>query len=328
MPGTPRLHFATIRSQFTREPRSLAARAIPRITPGTTPSALGLDSCNPAQKRFRAFAAPFLLNTPDVPPWVRDPRARPAARPSAARVGWNRVVVSPQYNDFSILAEDPDHLVQYLADNDDDYLTLGIPGLRPAEVEGRGEGLLMKHLPTGAWLRVRYHNRHTPKLRTPPWFFPTNWRHLRRDVVLGPQERDSLDAIPSMGEDAVDLLAGLVARLTCRSDDEGWAVGWLVSDPMQRAFREQSWFDFIQLWGGQDLWTLQWGGYGSVPASDVARVLTHPVIGVLGAHTTKANETRAEVRLRKARLTLELHDIPTSKHFASANRIASGEATR
>ncbi|SDU44475.1 hypothetical protein [Amycolatopsis keratiniphila] len=327
MPETSRKHFADLRGQFTGEPRSLAARAIPRITPGTTPPALGLDTCNPAQKRFRAFAAPFLLNAGTAPIRLRNAHAQLASSSGASRIGWSNVVVSPQYNDLSILAEDPDHLVQCLADTTGDSI-YGIPGLRPVEVEGRGDALLMKHLPTAAWLRMRYHSHYTPKLRTPPWFFPTNWRRLRRDLVLGPQERNAHDTIPPMSEDAMDLLAGLVARLTCRHEEEQWAVGWLISDPIPRPYHQQSGFDFIQLWGSQDHWTLQWGGSGSVPASDVARALTHPVVGILGARATRSGETRAEVHLRKACLTLEVHHAPRSEYLARANQGAPGEAKR
>ncbi|WP_329072776.1 hypothetical protein [Amycolatopsis sp. NBC_01480] len=242
-------------------------------------------------------------------------------------MGWSDVVVSPQYNDLSILTHLPDHLVRCLADTADDS-GHGIPGLRPLMVEGSGDALLLTHLPTGALLRMRYHDPDMPKERTPPWFHPTKWRRLRRDIALGAQERNILDAIPPMRVDTVDLLAGLVARLTCQSEEEGWAVGWLVRDPIPRRFREQSEFDFTQLWGGEDHWTLRWGGYGAVPASDVARALTHPVIGILDARATKSSETRAEVRLRKACLTLEVHDIPASEYLASANHTTQDEVRR
>ncbi|MEV7099033.1 hypothetical protein AB0M80_40000 [Amycolatopsis sp. NPDC051045] len=254
-------------------------------------------------------------------------RAQLVASSGASRVGWSNVVVSPQYDDLSILTEDPDHLVQCLADtaNDSGH---GIPGLRPVEVEGAGDALLLKHHPTGALLRMRYHSYYTPDQRTPPWFFPTNWRRLRRDPQLGTQERNAFDAIPSMHEDAVDLLAGLVARLTCRRGDEGWAVGWLISNPTPRPFREQSGFDFIQLWGDDTNWTLQWGGCSAVPTSDVVRVLTHPVIGIPGARAVTSSETRGEVHLRKASLILELHDVPVSEYFGSENRVELDEVHR
>ncbi|MDT8916081.1 hypothetical protein [Amycolatopsis sp. PS_44_ISF1] len=242
-------------------------------------------------------------------------------------MGWSDVVVSPQYDDLSILSDLPDHLVQCLVGTPNGS-GHGIPGLRPLAVEGSGDALLMTHLPTGALLRIRYHDPETPKQRTPPWFYPTKWRRLRQDAALDAQERNTLDAIPPMQKDTVDLLAGLVARLTCQSDKEGWAVGWLVRDPMSRPFREQSGSDFTQLWGGEHHWTLRWGGYGAVPARDVARALTHPIIGILDARATKSTETHAEVRLRKARLTLEVHDILISEYFPSKNRTTPDEARR
>lgn len=202
-----------------------------------------------------------------------------------------------------------------LADTPDDS-SHGIPGLRPVGVEGPGTALVLQHLPTGASLRMRYHDFYKPRRRIPPWFFPTNWQRLRRDPILGPQERDALHAIPRMHENAVDLLAGLVARLTCHNDDDGWAFGWMIRDPILRPFREDSDFDFIQLWGNGAEWTLRWGGCRSVPASDVAHALTHPYIGIPCARITHSGETRAKVTLGKASLSLEVHDISISEYFS------------
>jgi hypothetical protein len=124
-----------------------------------------------------------------------------------------------------------------------------------------------------------------------------------------------------MHEDAERLLAGLVARITCWHKREGWAVSRLTHDDLVDRQRHSGDHNFLHLWGGDTDWVLRWGGSRSVPATDVARALTHDIIGVTGASYVSTGADQAEVRLGKARLVLEVHQVSYARYFDSLRQI-------
>lgn len=305
-----RRKVAAARAKYTNEPRALAAEGVYR-------QSAGLDWCKPEQRRFRALMALFLLNTHEVPEEVRlDAEGyRVIACAGVSRLVWSSIEISPQPGDLSILTGNPDHLVQCVATTNV-RIRHGIPGLRAVEVEGEGEALLLRHLPTGGLLRFRYYESGNRRRRRPPWFYPTNWRRLVRAPLMHADERATLEYVPPMHEDAVFLLAGLMARVSCRSEQEGWAVGYLFRDDLpDRRWGGHDGRQFVHLWGGDAEWVLRWGGSGSVPPADVARALTHEFIGMSGATHVIKEPDRAEVRLGRARLLLEHHVVSESAYL-------------
>ncbi|MGW4394942.1 hypothetical protein ACWEHA_06590 [Amycolatopsis nivea] len=302
------------RSAYTEEPHALAARAIPRQSQADSRARLGFDECTDAQRQFRAFLAIFLLNSPSVPQrFLLDDKAGSFVSSGVSRLLSKPVLISAQYNDLSILTVMGDHLLQCLADQEDS--THGIPGLRPVTVEGDGEALVLQHLPTGALLRFRYFDYFNPRQRTPPWFIPTHWDRMQRSPTIGTQERGMIEAAPPIHEDAKVLLAGLVARITCWSGGEGWAVSRLVHDDLADREQGKGGWTFSHLWGGDTDWVLRWGGFSAVPVADVARALTHEAIGIAGATARTIADDIVEVRLRNAKLRLELHRAAISDLF-------------
>jgi hypothetical protein len=216
---------------------------------------------------------------------------------------------SPQVDEFTVLSHDPDHILWSVMVLSADSRH-GVPGLRPVEAEPDGEWLLFRHLPTGARLRFRYFSRGNPRLRKPPWFVSTNWREACRHPKLFEQEKAALDSVPPMHDDAEVLLAGLVARLWTWSEPEQWAVSGLIWDDLRRTCHPQD-DDILYLWGHGADWVIRWGGDTAVPPSDVARAMTHELIGIEGATPTFIDEHHAEVRYGRATLRLErrCHDL-------------------
>ena len=302
------------RSAYTEEPHALAARAIPRQNQANRRARLGFDECTDEQRQFRAFLSIFLLNSPSIPPrLLLDEKAGPFTSSGVSRLLSNPILISAQYNDLSILTDMGDHLLQCLADKEDS--THSIPGLRPVTVEGNGEALVLRHLPTGALLRFRYFDYANPRQRTPPWFIPTHWRRMQRPPAIGSEERSMIEAVPSMHDDAKALLAGLVARTTCWSSSEGWAVSRLLHDDLADRNQDNGGYTFSHLWGRDTDWVLRWSGFGAVPAADVARALTHETIGITGATARTITDDIVEVHLHNAKLRLELHRASISQLF-------------
>lgn len=308
--NTGRRKVAANRAKYTKEPRRIAEEAASHKGPE-------LDWWRePEQGRFRAIVALFLLNTLEVPEELRldDEGHRAVACSGVSRLLSSPIEISPHPDGLSILTDSQDHLVQSIAPTTRGGC--GLPGLRAVEVEGEGESLLLRHLPTNGKLRLRYFCAGNPRRRKPPWFYPTNWNGVARQPVIDPDERAALETIPPMHEDAVSLLAGLVARLSCWSEQERWAVGYLVHDDLPgRDWDGGGTCSFVHLWGGDTEWVLRWGGHGSVPPADVARALTHEFIGITGATHVVKRSDRAEVHLGRARLILEHHKLSLSAYL-------------
>jgi hypothetical protein len=115
-----RRRLAAIRVQYNEEPRWLAARGIPGRSRDVLPSNLGLDRCGPEQRRFRATLALLLLNTLEVPRNLKlsDESSRMALS-GVSRLIATSIVVSPQFDDLSVLTDVPDHLVQCISSGGD-----------------------------------------------------------------------------------------------------------------------------------------------------------------------------------------------------------------
>jgi len=306
--------FGARRSSFTEEPHALAARAIPRTTSSFTPESLGFDECTDEQRRFRAFLAVFLLNSPSIPPrLLLDDKAQPILTSGVSRLLYSPILLSAQYSDISVLTNMGDHLLQCVTDASDS--THGVPGLRPVGIEGDNEALLLRHLPTGAYLRFRYFDYANPRQRTPPWFYPTHWSGMRRSSAIGTYESITLNAVPTIDDDAAALLAGLVARMSCQSRGEGWAVSRLLHDSLGNRDHYNGSYSFTHLWGSGNNWVMRWSGYGAVPAADVARALTHKSVGINGATAKTVTADVKEVRFRNATLRLEVHRADISEMF-------------
>ncbi|NUS43495.1 MAG: hypothetical protein HOQ24_07400 [Mycobacteriaceae bacterium] len=215
---------------------------------------------------------------------------------------------SPQFDDFTILSDMPDHIIQ----------SVRMPGLRRTSVGDNQDWLLLTHAPTGARVRFFPWEQHHPSHRRDLKVYPLFFEDLSADMSLTEEEQVALDAVPEMHLDSEQLLAGLVSRLWVSSKREKWAVSGLTWDVLGRTLESSSSFEsptadlgihFRYLWGSGTEWLLRWGGEGSVPAADVARALTHRNIGIEGAQAAHLGPYRSEVRLGKATLALECSSI-------------------
>ncbi|MGW4248288.1 hypothetical protein [Nocardia sp. NPDC004722] len=290
-----------IRAANTDEPKWFAERAIRNVDRGGSEKNydLGFDRCPAAQRRFRAIMALFLLNT-DEPPLdvVESPAHKLVRRQSISRLLCYTMTFSPQYDEFMILSDMPDHIIQ----------SVRMPGLRRNCVGDNQDSLLLTHAPTGAHVRFvpweQFHPSHRRDLKV----YPLHFNDLPAEASLTEKEQAALDAVPEMHPDSERLLAGLVARLWASSQREGWTVSGLTWDALGRMFESPSAgpdFHFRYLWGSGTEWILRWGGLASVPAADVAQALTHRNIGIEGAHVVHHGSNRSEVRLGDAALVLE-----------------------
>lgn len=106
---------------------------------------------------------------------------------------------------------------------------------------------------------------------------------------LSPAEHKALAAIPEMTEEIETLLAGLAVRLNVQDPEGRWAMGYWFWDPLQRPERPRSMTRAERRLGGWGTaWELRWSSYPHV--SDVAAILTHPVIGVAGCSATEVED--------------------------------------
>ncbi|MFD4879314.1 hypothetical protein ACFWOB_38990 [Streptomyces sp. NPDC058420] len=238
---------------------------------------IGLDACSPVQRSFRAFFALGLFN--DGPA---------GARPGAwgyTRLSAYDPVVSPRWDELVVIAERaPDNVVGWLVPKQNRGM-LCVPGLRLAAMSTRDWGTFyLRHEPTGARLVVT--GRRAGPLRDDERR-SGSWRDaLLEGEPLSGAERRAMGSVPSMTPDAEVLLAGLVTRYAMEDRREKWATSWSW-DPLDRSGDRRQDADLMsrnverRLWGEGDSWELRWTGY-PYPA-DLARALTHPVVGIPGA---------------------------------------------
>ncbi|MFE3983093.1 hypothetical protein ACFXPR_01290 [Nocardia tengchongensis] len=288
---------------YTDEPKWFAKKAIGKEnrTQSQSKYDLGLDRCSVDQRRFRAIMSLFLLNT-DTPP--RDVAESPAHKvirySSISSLLCYTMTFSPQYDEFVVLSDMPDHIIQ----------SVRMPGLRRNCIGNNEDWLLLTQVTTGAHVRfcpwAQDHPSHKRDLKVRSHHF----HNLPAELDLRADEQEALDAIPEMDPDSERLLAGLVSRLWLSSRREGWAVSGLTWDALARFHKPSGGrpdFHFRYLWGSGAEWILRWGGLQSVPAADVARALTHVAIGIEGAYAIHRGPHRSEVHLGQARLVLECH---------------------
>ena len=136
---------ARIRAAHTEEPKWFAERAIRKVGQEGSLKGydLGFDRCPAAQRRFLAIMSLFLLNTDEPPPdVVESPAHKLVRRNSISRLLCYTMTFSPQYDEFMILSDMPDHIIQ----------SVRVPGLRRNWVGDKQDWLLLTHAPTGALL--------------------------------------------------------------------------------------------------------------------------------------------------------------------------------
>ncbi|MFE3193919.1 hypothetical protein ACFXHA_33295 [Nocardia sp. NPDC059240] len=270
---------------------------------GVRGSQIGFDTDNRAQQQLRAQLALYTLNSAQTPP-----RELLEANHNRDRYWHDRnglmtysFVLSPRFDELAIFSAIPGHMVKTV------YF---FPGTRFETVDLKHDALILRHLPTGSALSLRYFPSHHPKMRQkcPKHTLLGTADWLRQDIGLVDEERLALDCLPEMSEDAERLLAALVSRLHLHSRTEKWAVGALIDDPIRRPRQPTSPWKFTYCWGHDRDWVVRWGGgLHAVPAADVARALTHPLVGLATAVAVRQEQDRAEVHFGDARLRLERH---------------------
>ncbi|WP_143261507.1 hypothetical protein [Allokutzneria sp. NRRL B-24872] len=234
----------------------------------------------------------------------------------------NDIRFSPRYDEFAILTEMADHLLQTITSATGQGVH-GIPGLRPLEAANNGEYLKFLHLPTQAILSFRHFDYFAPNQRAPERFFDSHWRSVNRSCEMTERERSRWNDVPVLHPDAERLLAGLISRLWTRSKTERWAVSALTRDAFDRKDFTGSGDDYRYLDGRGTTLHLRWGGMFAVPAVDVAHCLTHPRIGIAGAQAVCHTDNTAEVRLGEACLMLERRQFPWDlvQHFTQGRYV-------
>ncbi|MEU5536148.1 hypothetical protein [Streptomyces sp. NPDC020362] len=258
--------------------------------------AIGLDACSPGQRSFRALLALGLFN-----------EGLAAALPGtwgSARLSTYDPVMSPRWGALVMIVERaPDNVTDLLVPDEHQKGVWSVPGLRLLAYTTRGAGTYhLQHEPTGARLVVTGNPGGPQPVRG---CAVAPWRDARRvgDPLTG-AERRALDGLPAMTPDAEVLLAGLVSRCALEDRQERWATSWSwdplgrlgLSEELRRSRHGER-----RLWGGRNTWELTWSGY-PWPA-DLARALTHPVVGVTGA-TLHQHRGTCEVTYGSAVLTI------------------------
>ncbi|MGW2665143.1 hypothetical protein ACWCW7_29670 [Nocardia tengchongensis] len=263
---------------------------------------IGFDTDDRAQQRMRAQLALMLLNSAEPPQeLVEADDNRGHLWRDIYGLMVNSLVFSPRFNDLAVFSDMPGHFVGKIHN---------FPGIRLERVDWGHDALVLKHLPTGGNLSFRYWPNHRPRMRErcPQYTLLGKVDSLRQTPELEDEEKLALSCMPAMTEDAERLLAGLVSRLYLHSPTERWAVGALIDDPLRRPRPKASPFGFTYCWGRGRDWVVRWGGgRHAVPAEDVARALTHPVVGLAKATIGRQERDRADVYFGDATLRLERH---------------------
>ncbi|MBD0694930.1 hypothetical protein BG452_18295 [Streptomyces sp. CBMA123] len=289
--SSSRLRAAHERKRFTGETLDVALAGLGRG------NVIALDTCSPGQRSLRALLALGLFN--DGPIGGR-----------GGAWGWSRLsvydpVMSPRWDELVIVAERAPDNVSDLLVSKRDQNSLHVPGLR---LSGRSvshpETFHLRHEATGARLVVTGRPS-GPRCDAPLITEP--WRGLRMSGdELTEAERDALDGLSPITPDAEVLLAGLVSRYTLEDREENWATSWdwdPLDRPGDRRRDAEQYGRGVQrrLSGRGDSWELRWTGY-PYPA-DLARALTHPVVGIDGSALDRHRDT-FEVTYGGARLEL------------------------
>ncbi|MFE3109616.1 hypothetical protein ACFXKJ_20390 [Kitasatospora indigofera] len=293
MPRSTDKALAHTRMHFLSEPKQAALAAVPRD--GT----LGIDTCSREQLRLRALLALGLFNRAGN--W--QPHRGGAAWGLHTLVAYD-IVVSAQFDQLVLITDVPHNVAPYLLPRPDGVT--GLPGLRLDEVRG-SRTYLARHQPTGG--RIVITGNRSGTWSAPPCPSP-RWDFLTADIPLAGTERSQLARLPEIGEEAAQLLAGLVCRLAARDPQGGWAIGNWFSDPLARpGWTDNGGVDRYekQLGGPGHRWTLRWSGFPF--SDDVADSLTSAPIGIPGAVKQIVGD-HIDVRLGPAVLRLSGRRAP------------------
>ncbi|MEV8321479.1 hypothetical protein AB0Q95_45800 [Streptomyces sp. NPDC059900] len=268
MPHSVRRRTAVLRSRYTGESSSAAARGIPR-----DPHRLGLDECSPAQRSLRVFLALGIFNQ-----GLRE--ATPGQWGISGITSYN-IVLSPNFEHLNVICPTPYNAVRYLASTRPVH---HLPGLRL--VEQIGDTYRLCHLPTGATMSVTAQ----PSCRPDPEddLGHGSQRLLRISDPLVEEELGALSDVPAASPTAQMLLAGLMVRLCLRDPAGLWAVGAFTEDPLDRAATRPVWSASRRLWGHGTRWELEWTSYPF--PEDLVAALTDPVAGIREARSSKVRQ--------------------------------------
>ncbi|KMS82818.1 hypothetical protein ACZ91_56670 [Streptomyces regensis] len=281
MAHSSRRSAAAIRRAFSGEPRQAAARAVPRGC-----GHLGFDSHDPGQQRLRALLALGIFNAGRLQEW-------PGAWAMASLTHYD-LTLSPRQDDLLLITPTPSNVLQYLVPRGQ---PVGLPGLRLQEA--RADAFVLRHLVTGARMTV------TDRPLVPA--FDGDFEEGRRVWTvqhdLTGQEHEALADAPSMTDDALALLAGLMSRIGLCDPERRWALGYWFADPLDRTL---AWSHVgRRLWGHGDRWELTWNCF---PFHwDVAMALTDPQAGIAGAQAVQGRRGW-DVRLGNAVLALRTEE--------------------
>ncbi|MEU6175860.1 hypothetical protein ABZ832_28625 [Streptantibioticus parmotrematis] len=117
------------------------------------------------------------------------------------------------------------------------------------------------------------------------------------------EEREELEDVPPMTDDALALLAGLLSRIGLCDPGRQWGLSNWALDPLDRT---ASWNRLgRRLLGHGVWWELTWSNFPFSP--DVVRALAEPQVGIVGARTAQVRRGW-DVHLGDAVLALRPED--------------------
>ncbi|MEV6242653.1 hypothetical protein [Lentzea sp. NPDC051838] len=268
-----------VRASFTGETVRSAAL-------GLSGFGLGLDSCSASQRELRALLALHVFNAGTL--------GAPPARRCLDALTCYDLIMSPRHDELVIFATAPDNVAGRLVGSSP---SSGLPGLR-IECRPAGDIFRLVHLPTGARLTISRRDE-------PPSCDAAEHEHgwdtrgwLTVKDPLGQQEITDLAALPPRSPEMAELLGAILVRVATRDPAQRWAIGTWFHDPLGRdREQERSGSGLRRLWGANDHWELEWGGYPS--ADDLVLSLTDPEIGLRKLHVA-ADDRHTELRFHRA----------------------------
>lgn len=314
MSRSSRIKLARLRASYSGERVTMAESAVGRQ------GELNIDACIPAQQRFRAQFAYFLFNC-----LLDGTFGSKGMRDFTL----GTIVMSPRFDELVVIAKCPvgacSRIMPFARHSGTDGMPgvdaagryeiamSGMPGLRLVAMAGNTVNLL--HVTTGARVVI------TDKRSTNRWS-DSNGGNAGRgpvdqstadwwttDVPLTHNELGAIDHIPVMPLDIEQLLAGLTARLHFTDAQHSWSNNWFC-DPGKRGNSglEAAMLGLVRrrLTGYGDHWRLEWTGYPH--HTDIAAMITHPVIGLDGATARVVGRAAIDVAYKSVILELRPTD--------------------
>ncbi|CAM5559480.1 hypothetical protein SPURM210S_03831 [Streptomyces purpurascens] len=204
------------------------------------------------------------------------------------------LILSPRPDNLVVITPTPSNVLQYLVPRGK---PVGLPGLRLEEATA--DSFLLRHLVIGAQMTV------TDRPPIPPLggdFDECRVWNMHQELT--DEEQEALTDVPPMTDAALVLLSGLMSRIGLRDPERRWALGNWFMDPLNRT-SEWGGGPGRRLWGHGDWWELTWGSFPY--RGDVARALTDPQVGIVGADTVQVRRGW-DVRFGDAVLALRGED--------------------